>query len=357
VGDDGQPVIALTLLLAASFAVGQPATEVPAEVHARARALIDRALAGVEGRVELRLFRTRAEMVAAVRAVTRHVSDELTAFYHFRSRTIFAWMAPRPDAALFRDRLPGALVGALTHEAMHARGHLGAPCYDRWRPYRQEGRADADAVKFLRGSKLEGAGAWELLLRSRVARGKHLFLPVSEFRALDPSRLSTAQKATWYAQAFTEASEGEITSPAWVVWDGSAEPLAGGRYRLIAAERGRGLLIRSAPGPVDVEVTLLDVGEGSIELIFGFRSADDHARIVFRREGGVRAVWREGVRWRKDPLFPAPPLAPGKKTRLSLRRGVVRVDGEVVLYVQERPGKCGVGVLDAAAEFSVKPAS
>ena len=93
--------------------------------------------------------------------------------------------------------------------------------------------------------------------------------------------------------------------------------------------------------------------KGRIELLFAFRSEDDHGKVVFPDGGGVRAAWGSGGEWTWDPLHDAPALAPG--TRVSLRDGAVSVDGRVVLHVLPPEGKVGVGIFDGLAEFRPVP--
>jgi hypothetical protein len=350
---------AVSLLLAGVVTVSG-GDGVPEEVAERARMVVACAMEGVEAAVRLEIYRTREEMENAVRKVTPNASaHEFTAFYHFDRRTLFAYMAPRPDAALFKDRLPGALVGALVHEAQHARGDLTHSCYRRRTWQRIEGEADRDAVRHLRTVELPGAGAWELLWESRVERAREagLFLDEEKFRSADPGKLSGPQRATWYAQAYALA-RGERTSPPlpWVVWDGTAELQKDG-YRVIAKEGETAILVRRRKGPLDVTVTPLAVGRGRIELLFDFESEADHAKVVFSRDGGVRAMWCRGGQWRSDTKHPAPPLPPGRSVRLSLSDGVVRMDGKVVLHVQEGKGRKGVGVFDGALDFEPTRAS
>jgi hypothetical protein len=350
---------ALSLLLAGVVTISE-GDGVPGEVAERARKVVERAMEGVHAEVRLELYRTRREMETAVRKVTPTApTREFTAFYHFDRRTLFAYMAPRPDAALFKDRLPGILLGALVHEVQHARGDLTHDCYQRRTWHRIEGEADRDAVRYLRTVGLPGAGAWELLWESRVERAREagLFLDDAKFRSTDPTLLSGPQRATWYAQAYALA-RGERRSPPlpWVVWDGTAEPLGGG-YRVIAREGETAMLVRRGKGPLDVTVTPLAVGRGRVELLFDFESGADHAKVVFSRDGGVRAMWCRGGQWQSDPERPAPSLLPGRSVRLSISDGVVRVNGSAVLHVQEGEGRKGVGVFDGAVDFKPTRAS
>ena len=325
----------LALLLAGIVASGGPG--VPPATVERARAVLETALAGFEGDVRLRLYRTRREMEAAApTAPAGHL-----AFYHEESRTVFAWLAPRPDAVLFENRLPGILTGALVHEAQHARG---VP----------EGAADREAVRLLRGAPWPGARAWELLLESRVDRARRagLFLKdEEEFRRVDPNTLSLDQRATWYAQAYALARGPREGPPLpWVLWSGCADPIEGG-YRLVSGEGGRALLLRRRVGPLEVAVEPLPVGRGEIELVFGFESLRNHARIVLNRAGVVRVLRREAQSWVVEAQGKAPPLAAGRRTVLALRDGEVSVGGRVVARVRARPGQVGIGVSDSAADF------
>jgi len=349
----------LSLLLAGVVTVSG-GDGVPREVAEQARMVVARAMTGVEAGVRLEIYRTREEMERAVRRVAPNApAHEFTAFYHLDRRTLFAYMAPRPDAALFEDRLPGILVGALVHEVQHARGDFTHTCYRRRVWYRLEGEADRDAVRYLKTVGLPGAGAWELLWESRVERAREagLFLDDAKFKGTDPAKLTGPQRATWYAQAYALA-RGERNDPPlpWALWDGTAEPLKSG-YRVIAREGESAILVRRRKGPLDITVTPLEVGRGRIELLFDFESETDHAKVVFSREGGVRAMWCRGGRWRSDAKYPAPPRPPGKSVRLSLSHGVVRMDGRVVLHVQEGEGRKGVGVFDGAADFAPTRAS
>ncbi|MFQ5844747.1 MAG: hypothetical protein ACE5JG_07135, partial [Planctomycetota bacterium] len=145
------------LLLAVAVAV-VPGEGVPESVARRAGAVLERALHGVEGSIELHLFRTASEME---RAAGRGRAAGFAAWYDPGRRRVLAWMAPRPEEALWRDGLTGALLGALVHEAEHVRGGLSVPGYGRRPLWRREGEADRDAAALLAGAlaDLPGAGA------------------------------------------------------------------------------------------------------------------------------------------------------------------------------------------------------
>lgn len=337
----------LAVILAGVVATG--AEDVPEHVVERARAIVARVLEGVPEDIELRVFRTRARMEAEIRSVEPRPPAGLIAFYHYRTRTIFACMAPRPDPALFETRLPGLMAGALVHEAQHARGALLDSRYRSRGSFVVEGTAERDTVAFLRAHPGAGRGAWELMLESRrwrLAEAKALRRTGAR---LIPAGLAAAERATWYTLAYAAAID-DFTRPDldWILFDGSAEPIDGG-YRLVAERRGVALLLRAEHGPLHVEVEPV-AGRGPIELVFGFESEERYATVAFRRHGGVRARWLRDGRWTADPVHPAPPLR--GRVRLSLERGAVSVDGTPVLYVQRPPGRVGVAVRDSAADFA-----
>jgi hypothetical protein len=303
--------------------------------------------------VTLRVHPTPAAMERVVNEIARAQAPGFAAYYHDGTKTIHACLAPRAVAALDGGRLPGLLLGALAHEAQHARGALTDPGYGARGVERNEGEADRDAVRWLDACGLPGAGAWRLMLESRRARLHAMGARPPEGPLGDPARLPAPQRATWYTWAYERALGAAAEAPdlPWILWDGSAEPFDGG-YRLVAPPRAPALLLRTARGALAVEVAPLDAGRGQIELIFGFRGLDDYAKVAFLRRGGVRAMWRAAGRWSRDPLHEAPPLAPGRRVRLELAAdGAVRVDGRVVLYVRIPEGACGIGVWDSAADF------
>jgi len=343
------------LLLAAVVAVGGEG--VPDDVVARSRDVVARMLGDPAETVHLEVHAKRDAMLAAVRELDPSAVAE-AGYFHRKTRTIFVHLAPRADEELYRDGLPGALLAALAHEAAHARDALAGPRETR-PAWQVEGEANRTAVAWLADHGGRGAGALALLLASNVRRAREagLFLPSDRFERIRPERLDEPARATWYAQAYARAApDVAATAPAWVLWRGSAEPSPDQRaFRLIAEPGRTALLVRTEPdGPLDLDVTPLALGTGRIEIVFGFRSADDHAKAVLTREGGVRAAWCEGGRWTRDPEHRAPPLPAGRTVRVELRDGVLRVDGRVVLHVLEPPGRCGIGVFDAAADFRLR---
>lgn len=324
-------------LLCFAVVAAEAGEGVPQAVLEEARAVVAGVLDGTEGEVTLRLLRTATEMEEAVRSVEPKAPPDFAAYYHARTRTVFAFLAPRPDP----PRLSGLLRGALVHEAQHARAHLrGGEDGPRWRA---EGEADRDTVRHLAATDR----TWELQLESRVrrARAQGLFAADELFRRIEPRLLAPGPRATWYAQAYALARGGADPELPWVLWTGSAEPFEGG-YRLVSEPGRAALLVREAEGPLEVLVT---PAAGRVEILFGFRSEEEHAKVVFPPRGGVRAVWGSGGEWTEDPIHPAPPLAAG--TRIALRGGTVTVDGRVVLHVLVPEGKMGVGILDGLAEF------
>ena len=328
------------LVLAAVVVTGGDG--VPDTVANEARAVLERLLEGVDAEVTLRLFRTRAAMEAAVPGQ----SSDFAAYYDYKTRTIFAYLAPRPTAGM-----SGQLLGALAHEAQHARGALLEKGYGSRPLARIEGEADRDALRFLDTCGLAGAGAWRLMLESRwqrlIAMG-----PAPDGPLPSPRSLAPAQRAAWYTWAYVRAAGRAKETPKlpWVWWGGGAAPIDGG-YRLVAGPRRAALLVREAPGKLAVDVIPGRAGRGQIELLFGFRGLGDYAKVAFLRKGGVRAMFRRGGKWTKEALYPAPPLLPGRRYRLELDGGIVRLDGRDVLYVRRSKGKVGVGVWDAAADF------
>ena len=182
--------------------------DVPDDVVNRSRIVLERSLAGVDAEIRLEMFRTREAMDRAVRKVDPRAPSAFAAYYHYKSKTVYAYMAPHPEPALFTDRLPGILVGALVHEAQHVRGALTVSGY-RGRPlWKIEGEADRDAVAQLKGPLrgLPGAGAWEIMLHDRWSRGRRLFVSRDAFERIDPKALGPSQRATWYTQAWVHAS-------------------------------------------------------------------------------------------------------------------------------------------------------
>ena len=300
---------------------------VPPEVLERARRLVTKV---VDGKVRLELYRTQAEMEAAVRRIDPRAPADFVARYHYRTRTIFAHLAPE-----------GLLTGALVHEAHHARGHLSDKAYLKMPAWRREGETDRDTVLFLR----DVDRTWEFWLESRIwrARRRGLFSP--GFESHDPDRLPAAQRATWYAQAYA-AAQPERMELEWVVYAGAARPREGS-YDLVSWPGASAMLVRADEGPLDLRVRPL----GQVELIFGFSSLDSYAKVVFG-EGRARAMWRQDGAWSFDPLHPAPSLKAGGQ--LSLEDGVVRIDGRAVLYVQAPPGRRGLGVHDGSLSFGAR---
>ena len=360
------------LLLATVVATG--AAGVPDEVVERSHAVVAWVLEGVSGEVSLRIFRTKEEMEAAVREVDPRVGADFAAYYHYRTRTIFAYMAPRPDAALYQGRLPGLMVGALAHEAMHAKGALTDPKYRSRTPLEIEGQADRAVTRLLPDLVDEepGALAWEFLYESRALRLRQRggFTDRAKelgWDAADPSSLPPAARAAWYTYAWGAAwgwedrwgnSFGYGGPGGWILYEGSAEPDSRMRaFRLVGEPRAAARGVRFAKAePLTVDVTPLDVGRGQIDLLFAFESRADYAKVAFLRRGGVRAMWKRDGTWRKDPLAPAPPLPPGRTARLSLHDGVVSVNGAPVLYLQQPEGRVGIGVWDGAADFDAPAA-
>lgn len=333
------------LLLVALLASG--GDEAPPAVQARARAVVAEVLAGVEGadEVKVRVFRTRAAMEAAVRAVDSRAPADFVAWYHYRTRTLFVFMAPRPDDVLFRDRLPGLLLGALVHEAYHARGALTDRRYRRRPAWKVEGEADRDTVRFLRATKRPGAGAWEFLYHSRWRRLREMGIE-STRSDVAPGRLPPAQRAAWYTLAFRAAFDGKLPELTWVLTDGTATPAAGG-YRLVSEPRRPASIVRwRGAGALSFDVVTLPVGKGQVDVYHG-----PH-KVSFIRRGGVRAMWRRpgDDRWVRGPLHPAPPLRPGHRYRIELDDGYVRMDGETVMRVVQAAGRVGIGVWDGAAD-------
>lgn len=299
---------------------------VPGEVAARAEALVRRELEGVAGEVTLSLHRTEAEMAAAVRKAEPAAPEGFAAFYSYRARTIFAWMAPRPDEHLFRDGLPGILAGALVHEAQHARGALTDPKYALQPAWRIEGMADLAASRV--------SPAWNWLLESRAFRASAagLFAPWEKFDSMGTDGLDAAQRATWHAQAWLRAqSRREAPRPPWILHDGTGEPVGGG-FRLVAPAGGEALAVARDADALDARVC---VESGGVEMVFGF---PDRIGSIRFEDGRVRLAGERG--------HPAPPLRPG--VRLSLRRGAVRVGDEIVLHVRPRPGRVGWRSVDGS---------
>jgi hypothetical protein len=313
------------LLVAAVSVAGGPG--VPDGVVERAGSVLESALGGSEARLEL--FRTAEEMAAAVRKVDPDAqAGDFAAYFHRESRTIFAWMAPHPDDRLFADRLPGPLLGALVHEAQHAKAPDVRPAW------RAEGAADRDAVRFLATTDWPGRGAWEWMLESRVwrAREEGLFAPEEKFKEMIPSELPAAQRAVWYAQAYELArGEREVDLP-WILWQGTADPSVRG-FRLYP----RSHVVRRRPGALDLVVTPVIPGE--FEIRFG------DGRIRFLKAGGVRSGQGE--------VHACPPLR--KATRISFDGRVVRFGGKAVLTVEPRAGR--VGLAAGPGAFDVKDAS
>jgi len=301
--------------------------------EAEARAVLQGVLEGAAGEVTLRLFETRAEMERAVRRADRHAPIDFVALYHYGSRTIFACDGP-------------LLLGAIAHEAQHAKGALADAAYRR-RPYwRIEGEADRDAVLFLRGKPWPGAGAWEFWLESRVARARDggLFASDDLFRRARPNGLPPDQRATWYAQAYRTARGGEDPALDWVLHEGVAWPQPDG-FRLVPEPRGAVILVRRSPGSLRLRV------EGRLSILFDFVDSDNHGEIEFLRGGGVRAAWNVGGVRAREATHPAPRDA----RLLEFDRGTLRADGTVVLHVQTRGGRVGVAARGAAAGLSLRP--
>lgn len=300
--------------------------DVPREVVARAEALLRRELEGVAGEVRLSMHRTAAEMEAAARAAEPDAPSGFLAYYSYRARTVFAWMAPRPDEALFRDGLPGILVGALVHEARHARGALTDRDYLLRPEWRIEGEADAAAAR--------ASPAWRWLLESRAFRASRagLFLPRELFLESGTRGLAPAQRSTWYAQAWLLA-EGlpEAPAPDWILLDGTGEPRDGG-FRLFDA-----VAVAREETTIDARVTL---HAGALELVYGQEGEGPFRRILL---GGGR------VRLEGERAHPCPPLRPG--TRVSFDGGCVRVEGAPALFVRRRPGRIGWRVSGGYADF------
>jgi hypothetical protein len=335
------------LLLAALLAAAN--VEAPAAVQERARAVVAEVLAGVEGAeaVQVKVFRTRAAMEAAVRAVDRKAPADFVAWYHYGTRTMFAYMAPRPDDALFEGRLPGLLLGALVHEAQHARGALTDPRYRRRPDWETEGEADRDTVRFLRASSRPGAGAWAFLYASRWQRLRAMGIDAAR-RDVAPGRLPPPQRAAWYTLAFHDALGEDLPELDWVLMDGTAAP-GGDGYRIVSEPRRPAHIVRwRGAGPLSFDVVTLPVGKGQVDVHHG-----PH-KVSFIRRGGVRAMWRRpgDDRWARGPLHPAPPLRPGRRYRIALDDGYVRLDGGIVLRVVQAEGRVGIGVWDGAADVT-----
>ena len=331
--------------------------DVPVEVLRRAHNVLERSLFGVDGEIRLEMFRTREAMDRAVRKVDTRAPSAFAAYYHYKSKTVYAYMAPRAEPALFLDRLPGILVGALVHEAQHVRGALTVSGY-RGRPlWKIEGEADRDAVAQLEGPlrDLPGAGAWALMLQDRLARGRRLFVSRDAFERIDPKTLGPSQRATWYTQAWFHASG----DPQPGVRDvlrirGFVDPDPRG-WRVVSGP-GRSAFVLLARSSVwSLDVTPLAIGRGQIDLIFDV-AGDDHSKISLLRRGGVRVLHRRDGRWSKETLHAAPPMVAGGVHNISLSGGAFKVDGRVVLYLQStRAVIVGFGVLDGAADFRPAP--
>ena len=333
--------------------------DVPDDVVNRSRIVLERSLAGVDAEIRLEMFRTREAMDRAVRKVDPRAPSAFAAYYHYKSKTVYAYMAPRPEPALFRDRLPGILVGALVHEAQHVRGALTVSGY-RGRPlWKIEGEADRDAVAQLKGPLrgLPGAGAWELMLRDRWSRGRGLFVSSDAFERIDPKALDPSQRATWYTQAWFHASG----DPPRDVHDilrtrGFVDPISRG-WRIVSEPRRSAFVLLTGSSVSDIDVKPLAVGRGQIDLIFDV-AGDDYSKVSFLRRGGVRVLHRRNGRWSKEALHSAPPMVAGRVRNLSLSGGVLRIDGRVVLYLQAKTASIlGFGVHDGAADlFRPRPA-
>jgi hypothetical protein len=328
-------VTAALLLAAAITVVGGPG--VPDSVSQRARSVVETALG--EGDARLELFRTAAEMEAAVRRIdaTAHLGDYAD-YFHRESRTIFAWMAPHADDRLFADRLPGPLLGALVHEVQHARAGDARPVW------RAEGEADLATTRFLARTDWVGRGAWAWMLESRIrrARTEKLFAPDEKFRAMSPWSLPAAQRAVWYAQAYALTRGERETDLPWILWQGTADPIERGSFRLYPGA----VVVRRHPGPLTFTVTPIIPGD------FEIRLGDDEGRIRILVAGGVQAGWGStAIEW--DKVRACPPL--GAASRIEFDGRVLRVGGKRVLYVQPLEGR--VGFATQAGAFDIKDAS
>ncbi len=300
--------------------------------EAEARAVLQGVLEGAAGEVTLRLFDSREQFGRAVRAVDRGAAIDSVALYHYRSRTIFACDGP-------------LLLGAIAHEAFHAKGALGDAAYRRRPHWRIEGEADRDAVLFLRDKPWPGAGAWEFWLESRVARAceRGLFAPEDLFRRARPQGLPADQRATWYAQAYRAARGGEDPALDWILYEGVAWPTRDG-FRLVPEAGGAVLLVRQSPGPLHLQV------EGSVSILFDFVDESNYGEIEFLPGGGVRASWNAGGVWGREAVQP---LTRRPET-VAFDHGVLRADGRVALHVQAHGGRVGLAVRGRPAQVSLR---
>ncbi len=336
-------------LWATVAATGGPG--VPPPVVAGAKALVRDVLVDVKGDVSLRLFRTAQEMHAAVARVDVRRRSDFGAYYHYRSRTLFAYMTPRPEATLWRDGLTGALAGALAHEAQHARGALSNPSYGQRPSWRIEGEADRDAVLFLARQKRPAWGAWEWLLQSRVHRGERakLFVDADVFRKLRLDSVRGAARTTFYAQAYRDAG-GRLAPLDWIVVDGIAEPQEHG-FRVIA-EEGRGAIVLRVADTtrMRLRIDVLPVGKRQVDFIYGYRSRTNYNKVAWYRGNRLRWMTRRGKKWRYGPIQ----LIQGPKNEATwewrektLYRGQVRQ-----MTPPKRSGKKGIGTHNSAAKVT-----
>ncbi|MFQ5845933.1 MAG: hypothetical protein ACE5JG_13195, partial [Planctomycetota bacterium] len=90
------------------------------------------------------------------------------------------------------------------------------------------------------------------------------------------------------------------------------------------------------------------------DLVFGFRSIRDYAKVAFLARGGARVLRKRSGRWYHGPLHPAPPVRPGRALRLTLGGDTVRAAGRTVLRLRPGPGRLGIGLHDGAADFRLR---